>query len=367
MENRQKTEQNERGISMKNKVLKRQIEAEIELMDRGYSPNKMSPNEELKKGLEELSGMDIDANIFSFGTRRKYDGIALCCGVSKSNCNTFIDHHQAKQCGIPIWNKSKTKVCPQCAILARTGNNYLDEDTKKLLNKYRRAYVNWKSSKIRYEQREHDMVVQKARENNKLSCMIEIDSLSTFEEKAVYFVRVLMDEVSKDNGIHSCDTGKAGVKFGYESLPKLMMSHILNSEGRDDYGNELEEDEEIGYSESVSFKEEYLQEWLKPWLPSYIDDFKDSQHMQHAKDEIVKMYGLDTDDPITLAHDWCEDEFWSHTYPTITCVESGDEAIMITVDSTGGAVEVCSDCGCDCVGEFDYSTDKVGSIVGGEE
>ena len=323
---------------MKNKPLEIRIEEEIKELNRGYedyhTKEIIVPNEELLSGIEKMTGMNMIADIgYSYNVRW-----LRCCNSRQSRGNTFIYQHQAKQIGINCWD-SKIKVCPQCAIVARSEE--LDEDTKELIRRYRKAYVNWSQGKYDYDMQLSRIALKVAKKQRKKLLMDEIESLSTFEEKAVYFVKHIMIKGIEGSG---CE-----IHYTSDSISKLMMSHILTSEQHDDWGDAFDPECSYDHTEYNEWKKDQLENWLKPWLPSYMDNFNDDiQHMEHAKNEIVKMYMLDTDDPITLAHDWCEHEFWDYTYPTSEC---SYDAVMITVDSTDGPVNTCSAYGEECRGD----------------
>lgn len=316
---------------MKNKALETRIEAEIKELNRGYECHNTKeiivPDEELLSGIEKMTGMNMNADIGNNYNVRWLE----CCDTRVQTGNTFIHQHEAREAGMSCWD-SKVKVCQQCAIVARSE---LDEDTKKLARRYRKAYVSWSQDKNNHERHQFRMDVKKAENDHKIQCMNEIESLSTFEEKAVYFVKHIMGAGIEGSG---CE-----IHYTRNSTSKLMMSHILTSEQHDDWGDAFDPECSYDHTEYNEWRREQSEDWLKVWLPSYIDNFDGNiLHMEHAKNEIVKMYMLDTDDPITLAHDWCEHEFWDNTYPTSECAY---DAVMITVDSTDGPVQVCSNCG----------------------
>ena len=213
---------------MKNKALEARIEAEIDELNRGYedyhTKEIITPDEELLSGIERMTGMNMIADI---GTSYRSKSLE-CCGTRQSMGNTFIHQYQAKLAGIRCWN-SKVKVCPQCAIVAR--HPTLDEDTTKLIVKYRKAYVNWYQDKVRYENHLEVIAQKVAKKQHKKSVMAEIESLSTFEEKAVYFVKHIMNHgINRSSDIH----------YASNSLSKLMMGHILTSQKLDDWGDAFE-------------------------------------------------------------------------------------------------------------------------------
>ena len=76
-----------------------------------------------------------------------------------------------------------------------------------------------------------------------------------------------------------------------------------------------------------------IREWLEPWFREHLDefDYMELGQLRYAKEHIMKMYGLEEDDPMPMAHDWDEKAFLEH-------MKEG-----VWVDSTDGPVFVHKD------------------------
>jgi len=85
--------------------------------------------------------------------------------------------------------------------------------------------------------------------------------------------------------------------------------------------------------DSDELEADEIREWLEPWFTEEILDLEylELGKLRYAKENIMKMYGLEDGDPMPMAHDWDAKAFLEH-------MEEG-----VWVDSTDGPVFVHKD------------------------